>query len=147
MKSKFIYVGTIILLIILLYPTVALGWSPYGQGLGQSYGGGPWRSAGFRISRDADRDNYYVTIRLGGIDPQDLSITVERGRWLAIRRQGANTSHFEDQSDDRGGYYRSYSYSSSSGVRRLSLPRNADAAAMQRENGADLVKITIPRRR
>jgi HSP20 family molecular chaperone IbpA len=98
-----------------------------------------------RIERSADQGNYYLTIKVEGVKPEEVTVAIEGGRWLAIGTGGATDSTYENVAEDRSAYYRSFSYRTSSRSRRISLPRDADAAAMKRENGEGEVRVTIPR--
>ena len=51
----------------------------------------------------------------------------------------------EERTGDRN-YYRYYSYRSNRMARRFSVPRDADLAAMKREDGEGRVTLTIPRK-
>ncbi len=149
MKTKIVLFGIVLALLILLAPGSALGWSPYGYAP-------PWPGpdaatvtppGSMRLERRADQDNYYLTLHLSGMTPGEVNIAMDPGgRWLNIASDDSNqTSH--EESNDQGGYYysRSFSYSSSRLSRRISLPRDADAGAMQRVDKEGRVEVTIPR--
>lgn len=108
---------------------------------------GPSRGGGLQISRDADQGHYYLDIRLNGLSPQEVSVTLEGDRWLAIRRQTGRSDQIEDTNQAPGGWSRGYRYSANQWQRRLSLPADADAAAMQREDSPERVRISFPRTR
>jgi len=149
MKTKIILFSILLALLILLVPGSALGWSPYGHAP-------PWagpagatqQQRAMRLERSADQDNYYLTLHLTGMAPQEVNVTLEGGRWLNISSDDRSESSHQ-QSSDQGGYYysRSFSYSSNRSSRRISLPRDADGAAMQRVDGENRVEISIPRQR
>ena len=152
MKIKLLVLGLLILFVFLLIPGAALGWTPY------SYGP-PWAtpyvgSRGapatptvrqLRLTRSADQNNYYVNVHVTGITPQEVTVAVEGDRWLAVRTEDSREFTYENTAPDRGAYTRSFSYSSGSASRRFSLPRDANMAAMQREDGEGQVRIVIPR--
>lgn len=152
----------------LLLPGLAAAWTPYPYAYPPTFGPGydrpayapPSRPAGLRVTREADQDAYHLNIEVTGTQPQDVQVRTE-GRWILISldRSAEETRQDTDSYPDpmspsgpgpyeRGGYYmRSYQMSSSRMNRRLTLPRDADAEAMTREDGEHQVRITIPRRR
>ena len=154
MKPMLLLLGLVILITFMLIPGTALGWTPpgYGLPLAAPYPGAEdLRMAptaqGFRVERDADRDNYYLTVYVTGMLPQELTVAVEGGRWLAVRAEDTSEYTYEDIAPDRRRYTRSFSYSSGSAARRFRLPRDADLAAMRREDDEKWVRIVIPRLR
>jgi hypothetical protein len=135
------------------------GFEPYGPGFGSQppgyppfgpppgFGGferrGPAGPGG--ISRQATEDAYILEIPLEGMKPEDIQVSTQ-GRWISISR-GQTAQQTRQETFDQGrGYVRSFSYSTGSGARRLTLPRDADPEAMSREDGEDAVRILIPRR-
>jgi HSP20 family molecular chaperone IbpA len=160
MKSRIFWLALIMTAAILLFSATALGWTPYGYGPAEGFGP-PWPTSNqglggwqtpqpvqrMRIERAADQDNYYLTIRVSGMEPQAVAVSVEGDRWLAIRRQDSRESSYENTAEDGSAYYRGFSYSSGSTSRRISLPRDADVAALQREDGEGQIRIVIPRKR
>ncbi len=159
MNSRIIWFTLIVTAIILLFPVTALGWPPYGYGPpggsappwpAPNQGPGGWQTPQpvqrMRIRRAADQDNYYLTIRVSGMEPQAVAVSVEGDRWLAIRSQDSRESSYENTTEDGSAYYRSFSYGSGSTSRRIGLPRDADVAALQREDGEGQIRIVIPRR-
>ena len=154
MKSRIFWLAIIVTAAVLMFSATTLGWSPYGYGppwAAPTQGPTGWRTPQpvprMQVERSADRDNYYVTIRISGMAPEAVTVNVEGGRWLAIRTEESRESSYEDSAEDRSAYYRSFSYSSGSTARRISLPRDADVAALQRENGEGQIRIVIPRLR
>ncbi len=160
MKIRIFWFALIVTAIILLFPATALGFPPYGYGppLGaappwtaSNQGPGGWQSPQpvqrMGIERAADQDNYYLTIRVSGMEPQAVEVQVEGDRWLAIRSQDSRESSYENTTEEGSTYYRGFSYSSGSTSRRISLPWDADVAALQREDGEGQIRIVIPRRR
>jgi HSP20 family molecular chaperone IbpA len=160
MKSRILWLTIIITTVLLMLSASAVSLSPYGykqvQWSGPSWahpnqGLGGWQAPPqfqrMRVERSADQDNYYVTILVAGMEPQSLSVTVEGDRWLAIRTEDSRESTYQNTAENGSAYYRSYSYSSGSNSRRISLPPDADVAALQREDGEGQVQVTIPRRR
>jgi len=91
-----------------------------------------------RIATDRTQQGYVVTIRLTGYRPSDIEV-VRSGRWLIVQR-AASDQNLDQQP---GGYSFRQSYSSLS--RRLTLPRDADLEAIQREDGDGFIRLTIPR--
>jgi HSP20 family molecular chaperone IbpA len=150
MKTKIILFGILLVLLILLVPGAALGWSPYGYGPpGWPPSQGVTEPRGLRLERSADQDNYHLVLHLSGMTASEVGVTLGGGgRWLAIDSSDRSESS-QNESNDEGGYYfsRSYSYSSSRFNRRISLPRDADGAAMSRKDGVGRIDITIPRRK
>ena len=156
MKSRIFWLAIIITAAVLMFSATALGWSPYGYGPSWAVpGAGPgpmgWQMpqtpTSLRVERSADRDNYYVTIRVSGVAPEAVTVAVEGDRWLAIRTEESRESSYEDTAADQSAYYRSFSYSSGTTARRMRLPQDADVAALQREDGEGQIRIVIPRRR
>ena len=154
MKARLLVLGLLILVIFLLIPGSALGWTPYGYGppwaTPQGATGGMPVAPNVRriqVERSADQSNYYVTVHVSGMTPQDVTVTVEGGRWLVVRTQDSREYTYENTATDRSAYSRSFSYSSGSASRRFTLPRDADPAAMQREDSEGQVRIVIPRLR
>ena len=160
MKSRIFGLVLIMTTAILLFSATALSWSPYGYGPEQgtaplwpapNQGSGGWQTPQpvqrIGIERTADQDNYYLIIRLSGMEPQAVAVNVEGDRWLAIRSQDSRGSSYENTSEDGSAYYRSFSYGSGSTSRRISLPRDADTTALQREDGEGQIRIAIPRKR
>jgi len=152
MKSRIFWLAIFITAAVLMFSATALGWSPYGYGPPWA-GPGPagWQSPqpvpNLQVQRGSDQDNYYVTIRVSGMAPEAVTVTVERGRWLAIRTEESRESSYEDTAADQSAYYRSFSYSSGTNTRRMRLPQDADVASLQREDGEGQIRIVIPRRR
>ncbi len=151
MKTRILLPVGLAALIIVLFSATAVGWNPYGPPPLMGPGGG-WqdRALPLRVDRSADADHYYVTISTGDLDPQAVTVSVEGGRRLVIGR--ADTTQTSEEKTPEGGsdyYYRSYSYSYSSRTasRQILLPRDADGAAMTREDSPGQVRVTIPRRR
>ena len=154
MKTRLLVLGLFVLILFLLIPGAALGWTPYGYGPAWAT---PYTGAGgapaaptvrhVRVERGADRDNYYVNVYVTGMTPQEVTISVEGGRWLTIRAQDSRQYAYENIAPERNAYARSFSYSSGSAAQRFTLPRDANPTAMQRANGEGQVRIVIPRLR
>jgi HSP20 family molecular chaperone IbpA len=152
MKARLLVVGLLILIVFLLIPGAALGGAPYGYG---PYWRIPYAGAEgmppastvrhFRVARSADRDNYYVTIYVTGMTPQEVVVSVEGGRWLTVRAEDSREYTYENIAPDRSAFARSFSYSSGSAARRFILPRDANPGAMQRQDDEGLVRVVIPR--
>ena len=94
---------------------------------------------GIRIQRGISPQGYYLKIDTGDQGPESIQIEV-RGREILIRRLESTQT---EQQDKRGGY--SFSRSSSSFRRRLSLPRDADPAQMSRSEEGGMITLTFPR--
>jgi hypothetical protein len=147
MKSKYLIFALVVVL-FLLFPSLLFGWGPYGYGPPWGHGPGTGAAfAGLRIQRGADADNYYVTVRLSGIQPQAVAVTVQDGRWLVIRSEAQDEVSYQGGTPDLRGYAQGFSYNDSRQARRLRLPPDADASAMQREDQDGQIRITLPRRR
>ena len=113
--------------------------------------GGPYhrppmeRTHGFNVQRsvrfrkDQDEHGYHLRIHTRGYTPEAIQVKVE-GPFLLVENQEA---HRTENRHERG---YSFSSSSSSMRRRFRLPRNADAAAMQRTEQDGVVVITLPYR-
>lgn len=122
--------------------------APFGSGIAPPDGaaespriGGPPR---FSLSRSSTSDAYIIDIRLDDMEPTQLQVDVQ-GPWIRIGRQDTREDMREERFDDGRGFVRSYSYSSGSNSRRISLPRDADPDAMRREDAGNSVRIIIPR--
>jgi HSP20 family molecular chaperone IbpA len=94
------------------------------------------------ISRRATPDAYLVEIRLANIDPEQVQIN-SRGRGLRIAYRTRAEEYREDGFG--AGYGRGYSVMSGSASQRLTLPPDADVAAMSREVTSDGIQLRIPR--
>jgi len=103
--------------------------------------GGP---TGFRISRAASDDAYTLTIALEGIEPETVQIRTE-GHWLLLSRTHSVQQTRKNSFDDGRRSIRSFSYSSGTTNQRLSVPPDAVLSAMSREDGADSIRLRIPR--
>ena len=100
------------------------------------------RRSQLSISRQATGQDYLIEIRLANIDPDQVRI-VPQGRGLRIAYQ---TQAQDYQEDDLGAAYRrGYSFIRGSASRHLSLPPDADLAAMSREVTTDRILLRIPR--
>lgn len=91
-----------------------------------------------RIAVDRAEAGYVVTISLTGYKPSDIEV-VRSGRWLIVQRAASD----QDVTQRPGAYSFSRSYSSLS--RRVTLPRDADLEAIQREDGDGFIRLIIPR--
>jgi len=101
--------------------------------------------SGFEIARETAEDAYILNIRLSGMKPQEVQVRTE-GRWILVSKDRSLQQVQEDSFDDGRGYSRSFSYSSGTATRRFTVPRDADPAAMRREDSEGAVRIVIPRR-
>ncbi len=136
-------------------PPDARSPAPAGPGYGSQFYP-PWRDpdsggrgfggpAGFRISRATSDDAYTLTIALDGIGPETVQIRTE-GHWILLSRMHSVQQTREDSLDDGRGLMRSFSHSSGTTNQRLSVPPDAILSAMSREDGADSIRLRIPRR-
>jgi HSP20 family molecular chaperone IbpA len=130
-------------------PSLASAWTPYGYGpYGPDYQPGyPVTTApsGFRLSREASDDAYSLTIELDGTSPEEVQVRPQ-GRWIVISREHTEQQVQKDSFGDGRGFTRSFSYSSGTANRRLSVPRDGDLSAMSREDGDGTIRIRIPRK-
>ena len=144
-------------------PQVDVGAPPAGQApWAQGYpgagarSGGPWEPrdsggrgfgppSGFRLQREVSEDAYTLTIELNGMGPEEIQARAQ-GQWIILSRERTEQQVQNDSFDDGRGYRRSFSYSSGTASRRLSVPGDGDLSAMSREDGEDSVRIRIPRR-
>lgn len=126
-----------------LYPDFGPGpgpsWAYPGSGV-PSFG----RPPGFRISRATSNDAYSLTIHLHGMSPEEVQVRAQ-GQSLVISRERTEQQIQKDSFDDGRGFMRSFSYSSGTSSRRLTVPRDADLSAMSREDGEESIHIRIPR--
>jgi HSP20 family molecular chaperone IbpA len=114
-----------------------------GRGYGYGYGYGGDRP-GIQVSRRTSEDAYVLDIQLRGMRPDEVQVRTQ-GRWITIDRVGSAQEVRQEQFDDGRGYAHSYSYSSGTATRRMTLPPDADASAMQREDGESSIRIRFPR--
>ena len=125
------------------------GLSPFGTGPGFSGMDRPGiggESGALQITRRATEDAYIIEIGLGGMKPEELQVETQGG-WIRIGRDESRQEVREDSIDQGRGYARSWSFSSGRASRRVMLPRDADVTGMTRDESAESVRITIPRRR
>jgi hypothetical protein len=108
-------------------------------------GPGYAQTSSFQVSRETTEDAYILDIRVQGIEPSELQVTPQ-GQWILIRSEISQRQLQEDSFDEGRGGMRSYSFSTGSASRRLTVPRDGDLSAMRREDGEDSVRIVIPRR-
>lgn len=98
------------------------------------------RGGAIRIEKSQDEQGYHLLIHTNGdVDPESVQVTV-KGNSLLIERQ---QSMQQEERNDEGRFY-SFSRSSSSFRRRISLPRDADVAGMQRTVDRGVISITLP---
>ncbi len=114
---------------------------PRGSGFPGPIGRDDSRFAPLRPTVDISegRKAYAVRVELPGIEPDDVSIEVERGNTLIIRAEKRQDREEEDE-----GYHW---VESSYGVvqRILSLPDDADADAVQAKFKNGVLKLSIPK--
>jgi HSP20 family molecular chaperone IbpA len=155
MKTGF-FIAFAIALAIIQLPVIAWGQTPYGYAYPGSAPGAPppWASPArsrvaqdMRIERSSDQDNYYLILHLSGIEPQGITVATVGGLWLRISTQDSQEVRHENMARDYSAWERGFSYRSSGNARQIRLPRDADVAALHREDGTKQVRITIPRRR
>lgn len=115
------------------------------RGPGGAGGRGFGSPSGFRLQREASEDAYTLTIELNGMGPEQVQVRT-RGQWIILSRERTEQQIQNDSFDDGRGYRRSFSYSSGTASRRLSVPGDGDLSAMSREDGENSVRIRIPRR-
>jgi HSP20 family molecular chaperone IbpA len=116
-----------------------LEWS---ERSGSVYGKGDYQSPQYlRIMQNQDFSNYYVSIELEGIKPEEVDIQ-RQGSLISIRQIRGRMEQSES-----GDVYRSFQ-SYSSFTRRFTLPPDADPelSKMKRENKENFIRITIPKR-
>jgi HSP20 family molecular chaperone IbpA len=98
------------------------------------------RGGAIRMEKSQDEQGYQLLIHINGdVDPESVQVTVQ-GNSLLIERQ---QSMQQEERNDEGRFY-SFSRSSSSFRRRISLPRDADVGGMQRSTEAGVIRITLP---
>lgn len=103
------------------------------------------RPTGLRVSQTMTDEAYVLEIPLDGQAPESIQIE-PRGHGLLIRRD-SSTQRTEERTYNSGrGYSRRYSYSGGRQSRRLSVPGDANLAALSREDSAEQVRVLIPRR-
>lgn len=115
------------------------GYPDFGE---RSFGGRP---LGFRVSRTTSPDAHILTVALRGVKPEEVQIRTQ-GHWLFLSQTYSAQEVRKDSFDDGRGLRRSFSYSSGTGSRRLSVPPDAILSGMSREDGEDSIRIRIPRR-
>lgn len=93
-----------------------------------------------RLRKWSDANNYYLTIYLSGYEPADIGVAVNYGQLMIY-----NTTSEQRRQQAEGYYQQMTSFRRFS--RRMSLPRDANPAAMTRTNGEATVEVVIPRMR
>ena len=121
------------------FPSGMSGMSGPERGMPGRFGGP------LRFNQSVTAEGYVLEIPLDGMKAEEIQVDVV-GRALRISRDTSAKTTREDSFDEGRGYQRSYSFSSGRASRRVSLPPDADGAAMQRQDSADQVRILIPRR-
>lgn len=122
-------------------PLAPGGYPPGYPGSERQAPGGPSQ---FQVSRAATDDAYTLTLKLNGIDPQEVQIRTQ-GHWLILdRTHSVQHTQDKDLPEDRG-FMRSFSYSSSTSNLRYAIPCDGDPGAMSREDREDSIHISIPR--
>ena len=150
----------------LMAPALALAWAPpyYGYGpLPPGQGGAlpdfpppptyrvpdrpgfPRAGGPLRFNQTVTAEGYILEIPLDGLKAEDIQVQID-GRSLRLSRDTSTQKTREETLGDGQGYLRSYSFSSGHSSQRIPLPPDADGGALRREDGAELVRIIIPRR-
>ena len=150
----------------LMAPALALAWAPpyYGYGpLPPGQGGAlpdvpppptlsspdrpgfPRAGGPLRFNQTVTAEGYILEIPLDGLKAEDIQVQID-GRSLRLSRDTSTQKTREETLGDGQGYLRSYSFSSGRSSHRLPLPPDAEGGAMRREDGAEQVRIIIPRR-
>jgi HSP20 family molecular chaperone IbpA len=95
---------------------------------------------GIRFQQSQDNKGYHLIIYTQGYTPDAIEVRVE-GPYLVVQNQ--QSQRLENRSE------RGYSFTShsTSFKRRFRIPRDADVAAMSREESEDNLVITLPYRR
>ncbi|MCG6941081.1 MAG: hypothetical protein LJE69_07505 [Thiohalocapsa sp.] len=101
--------------------------------------------SGLRLTQSRNDDAYLLDIELRGLPAEQVQVRPAGGGLLLVVQRAAETSRTERFGNGYG-YQRSWGYSSGQSVKRLPAPPDADVLAMQREDTADAVHISIPRR-
>jgi HSP20 family molecular chaperone IbpA len=135
------YLTAALTVLCLLLPPGAQAWTPYGAAPPPYTGG-----AALRIERQLDARGYHLTIHVTGLEPRDLSVTVEDGRWLAIRGTTREEQETRQTAPDGSRFGHSFEYRNVRVSRRIALPPDADTSALEREDQPGAVRITLPRR-
>jgi HSP20 family molecular chaperone IbpA len=101
--------------------------------------------AGLRLTQSRTDTEYQLNIDLRGLPPEQVQIRpTGRGLLLVVRRTTEMTR--EETFGDGRGYARSWGFSSGQRTKRLPAPPDADVRAMQREDGPEHIRVSIPRR-
>ncbi|MGB4334002.1 MAG: Hsp20/alpha crystallin family protein [Chromatiaceae bacterium] len=150
----------------LMAPALALAWAPpyYGYGpLPPGQGGAlpdfpappslsspdrpgfPRAGGPLRFNQTVTAEGYILEIPLDGLKAEDIQVQID-GRALRLSRDTSTQKTREETLGDGQGYLRSFSFSSGRSSHRLPLPADAEVGAMRREDGADQVRIIVPRR-
>lgn len=101
--------------------------------------------AGLGLTQSRTDDAYVLDIDLRGLPPEQVQVRPAGGGLLLVVRRTAESSR-EETFDDGRGYARSWGFSTGQRVQRLPAPPDADVRAMQREDSAEVIHISIPRR-
>jgi hypothetical protein len=100
--------------------------------------------AGLRVTQSRTDDAYQLDIDLRGLPAEQVQIRPAGGGLILVVRRTAQTNREEAFADGRG-FRRSWGYSSGQSVKRLPAPPDADLRAMQREDTAASIHVSIPR--
>ncbi len=98
----------------------------------------------FSLSRYVTGETYILDIRLHHLRPEQVQVEV-KPPWLIIR-----TDHRQAEQQASGfpeGWRFVRRYRAAQQMRRVTLPPDADADALRREDRASYIRIQVPRRR
>lgn len=141
-------------LVLSVSTTAALAWqqpdryyTPYYSGDSQLYPAeqpygyrqGINQRRGIRIEKASDADGYLLRIYTRGMSPEDISISIRRGRIRLETTALAWRNWRDEQRNVSASMHGRF-------VRTLPLPRDADAAGLESRVTDGMLEIRIPRR-
>ncbi|MBK5941374.1 Hsp20/alpha crystallin family protein [Halochromatium roseum] len=118
---------------------------PYRAPLPDSGAGHRWSTGQVRMTQERTEEAYILIIDLNGLAPDNVQVRPFGQNVLVRTRRDAHTRRSETFDDGRG-YRESYRVSTGSSTRRLPVPPDGDVLGLTREDGAEQVRVLIPRR-
>ena len=93
----------------------------------------------YRTSQRTTAEGYHLDIHFTGIKPDDIAIKAKNHTLFV------SVDRTEKNQQNRPGNY-SYSYSSASFSKRISIPADANIVEMKIERSKNIVTVTLPRK-
>ena len=109
-------------------------------------GGGFSPFSRFFLSRHVTQDAYVLDIALQDLKPEQVRVEVQPP-WLIIRADRSRAEQQATNFPDGRGFVQHYRYVSGQQTRRVTLPPDANADALKREDRTGYIRIWVPRSR